>query len=119
MVAADASRVFVALIATMPDDSAPVRQLGALLARHTALAGLWSAKASAAGLGSEEGLEAESRATSHGQRVERLTVTILDVATRLAANKPKAPFDPLAQYRAKNSQKPAIAQDQFTPENSK
>lgn len=97
--ARDAERLFSATLRELPSDGSTVRQLTGLFARHTALAGFWSAKASAAGLASPEGIEAADQATKHGVRAERLAVTMLDVSTRLAAARP--PVDPLAALRAR------------------
>lgn len=88
-VALDASQVFGATLRELPSDGATVRQLAAMHARHVALAAFWSARASSEGLGTDGGLRAEEQATKHGQRAERLAVTMLDVATRLAAARPK------------------------------
>lgn len=86
-VAADAARLFAATIAEMPSDGSAVRQLVALQCRAFACAAFWTAKAEAEGLSSEEGIAASDQAVKHGQRAERLSVTALDVATKLAAGK--------------------------------
>lgn len=97
-VARDANRLFNEVLRTLPDDSAMTRQLLALYARETALCAFWSARASVVGLGSDDGIKAQDRAQKHGQRAERLSVSLLDVAKDLAAMRPKP--DPLAALRA-------------------
>jgi hypothetical protein len=87
-VAEDAWRLFSVSIREMPQDGPNVRALIARKARHEALEGYWTAKALAA-LGTPEGDTAEAKATQHGVRAERLTVTALDVARALAAVRPK------------------------------
>jgi hypothetical protein len=86
-VAEDAWRLFGVAIREMPHDGPTVRALVARKARHEALEGYWTAQALAK-LGTDEGKEAEDRATQHGLRAERLTVTALDVASRLASSRP-------------------------------
>lgn len=83
-VASDAAKVFSVVIREMPSEGAAVRNLAALLARHSAIAGYFGVRADMAGLDTPEGQKALELALQHGQRVERLTVTCLDVATRLA-----------------------------------
>jgi hypothetical protein len=83
----DAYKIFRESLAELPHDGVTVRELVARKARHAALESFWSAKAIAQ-LGTPEGVEAEERATLHGQRAERLAVTALDVASRLAAARP-------------------------------
>jgi hypothetical protein len=83
-VANDAWRLYLAALKELPHTGTTVRALTARRARHEALEAFWSAQAIAK-LGTREGIEAEERATLHGQRAERLTVTSLDVAVRLAA----------------------------------
>jgi len=98
-VALDAERLFGATLRELPSDGPTVRQLVALYARHAALAAFWSAQASTVGLGSPEGIDAQEQATKHGTRAERLAVTMLDVATRIASAKPKS--NPLEALRAR------------------
>lgn len=95
----DAERLYNATLRELPHDGVIVRQIVALLARHTALAAYWSARASAAGLGTDEGVKAAAESTRHGQRAERLSITALDVAKDLArmteASRPDA-FEAMA-----------------------
>ena len=83
-VADDAWRTFSAMMRELPSDGAMVRTLVAAKARHDALAAFWGAKAASLGLATPEGVRAQEQSTKHDQRAERLTVTALDVATRLA-----------------------------------
>lgn len=99
-VARDAARAFADALRDLPSDGATVRQMVALYSRHIALNGFWSAKAAGAGLGTDEGVFAQEQALKHGQRAERLAVTMTDLARVLAAKKDaNAPFDPLKAYR--------------------
>lgn len=86
-VAEDAWRLFVGAMRELPHDGQNVRSLVMRKARHEAMSAYWSAKASLVGLDTEAGIEAEERATVHGQRAERLTVTAIDVATKLATTR--------------------------------
>ncbi len=83
VVAKDAARVFGVVLRDMPSDAPTVRNLAAMLARHSALGAYFNVRADELGLDTLEGLAAIDQATKHGMRVERLTVTCLDVATRL------------------------------------
>jgi hypothetical protein len=94
-VADDAWVVFLATIKELPHDGAIVRSLAMQMSRDAALAGFWGAEAAKAGLSSERGIQAQERAMKHGQRVERLTVTMLDVATRLAASNKRTVAEPV------------------------
>jgi hypothetical protein len=82
----DAWRVFVATMRTMPSDAAPVRSLVGLHARHIALAALYAAKASEAGLATAAGMKLQEAADRQSQRAERVLVTALDVARVCAAS---------------------------------
>ena len=91
----DAWRIFTATLRELPNDGPTVRGLALRKARHEALEGFWTAKAAALGLTSPEALQAEDRATKHGQRAERVAVTMLDIATALAKGSPSRPTVPL------------------------
>jgi len=114
-VAADAWRLYSARLREMPNDGPTVRGLAALGAREEALAGFWHAEAAARGLATPEGMAASDRAMRHGQRAERLTVTTLDVATKLAAARPKAETSTLAWLVAP-APAPAAEASSATPE---
>ena len=84
-VAADAFRTYSAELRELPHDGPIVRSLAAQHAHHVALAGFWAAQAFDLGLTSAEGILAQGRCLQHGQRAERLSVTLLDVAGRMAS----------------------------------
>ena len=84
IIAGDAIRLFNAAVRDLPSDGPVVRSLAALYARHAAVSAYFNAKADGADLTSEAGAALLETALRHGQRVERLAVTMLDVATRLA-----------------------------------
>lgn len=94
----DAWRVFTATMRTMPVDAPPVRSLVGLHSRHIALAAMYGAKASAAGLDTPEGMRLQEAADRQSQRAERVLVTALDVARVVADQEAKRrrPSDPLA-----------------------
>lgn len=84
IVSRDARRVFSHLLRSMPSDAPPVRVLAAIHARHVALHGYYTAKAEEAGLETEDGLALLEVADRQSQRAERVLVTCLDVATKMA-----------------------------------
>lgn len=83
-VARDSWRLFSATMRELPSDGAQVRQLAALGARHAALSAFFTARAATAGLDTDEGVRFGAIASQHGQRAERLAVTTLDIATKMA-----------------------------------
>lgn len=82
--------LYSSLMRSMPCQAVQVRSLVALQARHTALCAYWTEYAVRVGLDSEDGIAALERASKDGARAERLAVTSLDVATKLAKTAPKA-----------------------------
>lgn len=84
-VTADATRLFLRHLAELPSDSASVRTLVGLCARHAALSAFYTCKADAAGLETERGIALAELASKHGVRVERLSVTAWDIASKSAA----------------------------------
>jgi hypothetical protein len=84
IVARDARRVFGHVMRSLPSDAPPVRVLVAIHARHTALNAFYTLKAEAAGLDTTEGLKLLEVADRQSQRAERVLVTALDVATKMA-----------------------------------
>lgn len=100
----DAWRVFVATMNAMPSDAPPVRSLVGLHARHVALAALYTAKAAAIGLDTPKGLEFQAAADRQSQRAERVLVTALDVAAKLAS-KAKPADDALSRFLAEHGPK--------------
>ncbi len=87
-VSADAWRLFAASMREMPSDGPTVRSLVALRCRHEALAAYWHARAVDMGLDTDAGIAATEQATKHGQRAERLAVTSIDIAVRMAKSRP-------------------------------
>jgi hypothetical protein len=85
-VAADAFRTYGAELRELPHDGPIVRSLCAQHAHHVALGAYWAAQAFDRVLGTPESIAAEERAKLHGQRAERLAVTLLDVAGRMATS---------------------------------
>lgn len=85
----DAWKLFSAAIREMPSDGATVRSLVAIKARHEALMAFWCTEAARVGLATPEGIAAQDQATKHGMRAERLAVSAIDIATRLARSKAK------------------------------
>jgi len=81
--------LYSSLMRSLPCQAVPVRSLVALQARHTALCAYWTEWAVNVGLDSEQGIAALERASKDGARAERLAVTSLDIATRLAKAAPR------------------------------
>lgn len=92
-VGADAGRVYLAVLRSLPSDAALVRTLVALHARHVAVAAYFTDRAAEAGLETEQGTKLLEIASHHGQRAERTAVTALDVATKLAKTTEAKPLD--------------------------
>jgi hypothetical protein len=90
LVAHDAMRLHNGAIRDLPSDGPIVRSLAALYGRHAAVAGYANRQADGAGLDSEAGRMWLDVALRHGVRAERLVVTMIDVATRLANASPPA-----------------------------
>jgi hypothetical protein len=91
IVARDAVRIQRAVMRDMPSDAALVRSLASLLGRHLAIVAYASAKADSLGLDTPDAQKWLEVALRHGARAERLSVTALDIATKLAAG--AAPAD--------------------------
>lgn len=83
-VARDARRVFSHLMSSLPCDAAPVRALAVIHARHVALNAYYTTKAEQAGLDTDRGLKLLDVADRQSQRAERVLVTCLDVAQKMA-----------------------------------
>jgi hypothetical protein len=86
-VADDAWRIFCATVREMPSDGPSVRGLLMQQAKQSALSAFWEGESARRGLTSEGGVEASELAMRHGQRAERLLVTAIDVATKLATKR--------------------------------
>ena len=80
----DALRIFVATLRAMPSDAAPVRSMAALHGRHMSLNGFFTTKAAEAGLTTDEGQKLQELADRQSQRAERVLVSCIDIATKLA-----------------------------------
>jgi hypothetical protein len=80
-----AHRLFRAFLADLPVDCATVRSLVAQRARAATLADAYARRGAELGLDSPEGSAALAEALKWDQRAERLAVSSLDVATKLAA----------------------------------
>lgn len=88
-----AHRLFRAFLADMPVDCANVRSLVAQRARAAALADAYALRGAELGLDTTEGGKALSEALKWDQRAERLAVTALDVATKLAVQAKRRHID--------------------------
>jgi hypothetical protein len=84
IVARDSLRLFNGAMRDLPTDGQLVRCLGALYSRHASVSAYFNAKADEAGLASDAAQKLLDVALRHGQRAERLAVTMLDVSTKLA-----------------------------------
>lgn len=93
IVSRDARRVFVGLIKEFPHDGAIVRSMVAAQARHVAMGAYYAGLAERLGYDTPEGLAANTASSAHDQRAERLAVTALDIATRLARAEQTRPVD--------------------------
>jgi hypothetical protein len=92
IVAADASRVMLHVLRSLPSDAAPVRVMVAIHARHVALNAFFTAKAEQAGMDTPQGAMFLEIADRQSQRAERTLVTALDVA-RVHASREKGSVD--------------------------
>jgi hypothetical protein len=105
--AREAFRIYLANLRAVPNDGPPVRVLAALLGRHTVLAGFFTDRAVELGIETDAGAAALEQATKHGQRAERLTVTMLDVASKLKDARRTPTTSPVARIRAAARLSPA------------
>ena len=85
LVVADCRKLFSGALRELPSSGSIVRSNAYGYAREASLAGYYDTKANEAGLDTERGMMLADRATHHRQRAERLGVTTVDLATRLAA----------------------------------
>lgn len=97
VVGKDAARVMGVVLRDMPTDAPTVRNLVAMLARHSAIGAYANVRADELGLDTIDGRAWLELGLRHFARAERLTVTALDVATRMAVARKNAgdamPFD--------------------------
>lgn len=96
-VSAAARIAYRAKLAELPNQGPIVATMVACAARHDALCAFWSEEAARRGLSSAEGIAAQAEATKHDVRSERLMVTAIDLATKLARRE-TAPVDVLDAY---------------------
>jgi hypothetical protein len=95
-----AYRLFRAFLSDMPVDCASVRSLVAQRARAAALADRYAMLGMQAGEATEAGTAALAEALKWDARAERLAVTSLDIATKLAVVARKHPIDAHAEVVA-------------------
>jgi len=86
-----AHRLYRAFLADLPIDCATVRSLVAQRARAAALADSYALRGAELGIDTSDGAAALAEAHRWDQRAERLAVTSLDVATKLAGPARKRP----------------------------
>jgi hypothetical protein len=94
-----AQKFFGSTLRTLPSNTAPVRALVALHARHLALCSYYSAKAEEVGLDTDKGLALSAVAARESQRAERTLVTAIDVARVCAEEDARKP-NPLLERQA-------------------
>jgi hypothetical protein len=95
-----AYRLFRSFLADMPVDCASVRSLVAQRARAAALADRYATLGMTLGEATEAGTAALAEALKWDARAERLAVTSLDIATKLAVVARKHPIDAHAEVVA-------------------
>jgi hypothetical protein len=83
-----ATKLYLALLRSLPSDGPAVRQLVAAQARHAAIATFYSNEGARVGLATKEGLAFAEAARAHDTTAQRLSVTAYDRAVREAAAKP-------------------------------
>ena len=84
----EATRLYLALLRSLPSDGPGVRQLAAAQARHAMLATHYANAAAQAGLATKEGLTLAEASRAHDTTAQRLSVTAYDRAVREAAANP-------------------------------
>ncbi|MBK8998078.1 MAG: hypothetical protein IPM35_20330 [Myxococcales bacterium] len=85
----NATKLYTAILASLPSDGAAVRQLVASQARHVVLATHFANLAAKAGLATDAGLKLAEAARSHDTTAQRLSVTAYDRAVREAQARPR------------------------------
>lgn len=88
-------RMFRALLSELPHSGAQVSALVASRARSAVLSARFAAKAAEFGLDSPEGMKALDLSMKLDARAERLAVTAIDIATKLAASDRHKRVNPL------------------------
>lgn len=110
------TRLYRAILRSLPSDGPGVRQLVASQARHALLATHYANEAAKAGFASDRGLKLAEASRAHDTTAQRLAVTAYDRAVREAAAKPKR--DPLAWLTApalRSAQPPESPQSASEP----
>lgn len=85
----EATRLYIALLRSLPSDGPGVRQLVAAQARHAMLATHYANEAAKVGLSSDVGLKLAEASRAHDTTAQRLSVTAYDRAVREAVTKPR------------------------------
>lgn len=85
----EATRIYLAILRSLPSDGPGVRVLVAAQARHTVLGTYYADAAAKAGLDTTAGLKLADAARSHDYTAQRLSVASYDRAAREQASKPK------------------------------
>jgi hypothetical protein len=92
--ARESFRMYQALLAELPHTGAQVSSLVAARARSAVLSARYAARAAELGLDTEDGMAALDLSMKLDARAERLAVTALDIATKLAtASRKRKPQD--------------------------
>lgn len=86
-----ANSIYTSTLRTLPSDDPMTRSLTSLFAWEATMAAHCAARAWEVGIDSPAGMKLQEQATKHGQRAERLTVTILDVSSKLASTARPSP----------------------------
>jgi hypothetical protein len=97
-----ATRMYMAILRSLPSDGPGVRPLVASQARHAVMATFFANEAARFGLATPEGLKLAEAARAHDTTAQRLSVTAYDRAVREAAAKakPRPCFDITDEDRA-------------------
>jgi hypothetical protein len=83
----EATRLYLAVLRSLPSDGPGVRQLVASQSRHAMLATYYANEAAREGLASDRGLKLAEASRAHDTTAQRLAVTAYDRAVREAAAK--------------------------------
>lgn len=97
----EATRLYLAILRSLPSDGPGVRQLVASQARHAMLATHYANESAREGFASDRGLKMAEASRAHDTTAQRLAVTAYDRAVReAAANKAKNKARPLYEVLA-------------------
>jgi hypothetical protein len=92
----EATRLYLAILRSLPSDGPGVRVLVAGQARHTVLATHYANEAARIGLATPQGLKLAEAARAHDTTAQRLAVTAYDRAARERSAQPR---DAMAELR--------------------